>query len=113
VLLRRAAEEDDVATTWITASELFYGAAKSRTPAETRTQVLHFLATLPVLDLEMTSVQVFGDAKAELVRRGRRLEDADLLIGAIAVARKAIVVTGNTRHFERIPGVQLENWMHG
>lgn len=113
MLLRRAAEEDEVATTWITASELFYGAAKSKAPAETRVEVLRFLTTLPVLDLDLTSVQLFGNAKAELIRLGRRIEDADLLIGAIAVARDAIVVTGNTRHFQRIPGVRLENWILG
>ena len=113
MLLRRAAEEDEVATTWITASELFYGAAKSKAPTETRADVLRFLATLPVIDLDITSVQLFGNAKAELVRLGQRIEDADLLIGAIAVARDAVVVTGNTRHFQRIPGVRLESWMQG
>jgi tRNA(fMet)-specific endonuclease VapC len=55
----------------------------------------------------------YGAAKAQLVREVRRLEDADLFIGSIAVARGAIVVTGNTRHFGRIPGVRLENWMAG
>jgi tRNA(fMet)-specific endonuclease VapC len=34
-----------------------------------------------------------------------------LLIAAIAAAHQAVVVTGNTRHYERIPGVVLENWI--
>lgn len=111
MLLRRATVEDQVVTTWITAAELFYGAAKSRSPAEGRAAVLTFLASLPVLELEETAAQLFGEIKATLERQGRRLEDADLLIGSIAVARGAIVVTNNLRHYERIPGIRIESWM--
>ena len=108
---RRAATPDDVVTTWITAAELFYGAAKSRMPKHNHTMVTTFLTTLQVLGLDDTSVQIFGEAKALLERQGRRLADGDLLIGAIAVARNAPVVTGNRRHYERIPGVVVENWI--
>jgi tRNA(fMet)-specific endonuclease VapC len=102
-----------VATTWITAAELYYGAAKSRAPRDNRAAVADFLATLPVLGLDEVSVQIFGEAKALLERQGQRLADADLLIGAIAAARDGIVVTGNRRHYERIPGVRVEDWMRG
>jgi tRNA(fMet)-specific endonuclease VapC len=111
VLQRRAATPDQVVTTWITAAELFYGAAKSKMPKHNHTMVTKFLATLPVLGLDDTSVQIFGEAKALLERQGRRLDDADLFIGAIAVARTASVVTGNRHHYERIPGVHVENWI--
>ena len=100
-----------MATTWITAAELYYGAAKSTAPVKNRALVTSLLATLPVLGLDEASAQIFGEAKALLERQGRRLADADLLIGAIAVIRRAIVVTGNLRHYERIPGVTVENWI--
>lgn len=98
-------------TTWISAAELYYGAAKSNAPAKNRALVKRFLASLPILGLDEASVQIFGEAKALLERHGQRLADADLLIGAIAAAQRATVVTGNTRHYERIPGVALENWI--
>jgi predicted nucleic acid-binding protein len=101
-----------VATTWITATELYYGAAKSRAPEANRALVASFLATLLVLGLDEASAQIFGEAKALLERQGQRLADADLLIGAIAVVQGATVVTGNRRHYERIPGVAIENWIH-
>jgi tRNA(fMet)-specific endonuclease VapC len=91
---RRAGTQDEVVTTWITAAELFYGAAKSSAPAHNHTMVTSFLATLPVLGLDVAGVQVFGMTKALLERQGRRLDDADLFIGAIAVAQNATVVTG-------------------
>jgi tRNA(fMet)-specific endonuclease VapC len=99
VILRRAATSDDVVTTWITAAELYYGAAKTKAPENNRALATSFLATLPVLGLDEASVQVFGEAKALLERQGQRLADADLFTGAIAVAQGAIVVTGNTRHY--------------
>lgn len=113
VLERRTAETDEVVTTWITAAELFYGAAKSIAPEHNRTIVEGFLATLPVLGLDDAAVQIFGEAKARLERLGTRLDDADLLIGAIAAARRATIVTGNRRHYARIPGVAVEDWLRG
>jgi tRNA(fMet)-specific endonuclease VapC len=111
VIERRAATDDNVATTWITVAELHYGAAKSRAPEKNRGLAKSFLATLPILGLDEASAQIFGEAKAILEQRGQRLADADLFIGAIAVANRAIVVTGNRRHYERIPGVTLEDWI--
>lgn len=113
VLARRAAVPDQVATTWITAGELFYGAAKSKSPDGNRSVVASFLATLPVWGLDEACVQIFGEAKALLETQGRRLADADLFIGAIAAARRATVVTGNRRHYDRIPGVSVEDWIRG
>ena len=113
VIDRRAATPDDVATTWITAAELHYGAAKSIAPEKNRAVVTSFLATLPILGLDEASVQIFGEAKAVLERQGQRLADADLFIGAIAASRQATVVTGNKRHYERIPGVTVEDWIRG
>ena len=101
---------DEVATTIITACELYYGAAKSQKPTEGKRAVDSFLKTLRVLELCPYSSQFFGVFKANLESDGGGLADADLLIGSIARANSAVVVTGNTRHFERIPGLKLENW---
>lgn len=111
VIERRAATSDEVVTTWITAAELYYGAAKSSAPEKNRSTVGAFLLTLPILGLDELSVRIFGEAKALLERQGKRLADADLLIGAVAASRGATVVTGNRRHYERIPGVTVEDWM--
>ena len=111
VIERRRTVADDVATTWITASELAYGAGKSRAPERNTTLVTEFLATLPVLDLR--SALEFGRWKAMLERAGMRVADADLMIAAIALAHGASVVTGNRRHYERIQGLRIEDWIRG
>jgi tRNA(fMet)-specific endonuclease VapC len=111
VLERRAQTPGPVVTTWITAGELFYGAAKSKAPKTNQALVTRFLATLPVVGLSEASAAIFGETKALLEQKGQRLADADLLIAGIAVAIGAIVVTGNRRHYERIPGLTIENWI--
>lgn len=113
VIERRAATPEAVATTWIAAAELQYGAAKSKAPDKNRGLATSLLATMPVLGLDGGSARIFGETKALLEREGRRLADADLLIAAIAVANNATVVTGNRRHYERIPGVTVEDWIRG
>lgn len=113
VIATRRTVDDEVATTWITASELAYGAAKSRDPERNVTLVTEFLATLPVLGLDLPAALEFGRRKEQLERAGMRIADADLLIAAIALARGASVVTGNRRHYERIEGLRTEDWIRG
>lgn len=111
VIARRAVEPDTVNTTWVTAAELYFGAAKSVAPDENRVLVDAFLDSMEVLSPGLGAAQAFGHAKALLQRAGTPLADADLMIAGIAIAEGATVVTGNRRHFGRIPGVQLEDWI--
>lgn len=111
VLARREAERDDVATTWITACALAYGAANSSYPEQNRELVKAFLATLPVLSLSEDSAFLFGSQKARLRRAAITVADADLMIAAIAIVHGAMLVTGNLRHYNRIDGLSLEDWI--
>lgn len=111
VLARRQSEREELVTTWVSASELFFGAARSAKPDENAATVVRLLASLSVLGLDLGSARVFGEVKTTLARRGAIVADADLLIASVAISRGATVVTGNRKHFERIPGVVLEDWL--
>jgi tRNA(fMet)-specific endonuclease VapC len=111
VLQRRRSTLDRVATTWITACELAYGAANSRAPEPNQTLVTEFLSTLPILDFTMPAALLFGYHKARLRAAGTTVADADLMIAAIALAHGATLVTGNTRHYEGFEGLRLEDWI--
>ena len=111
---RRRTVADDVATTWIMASELAYGAGKSRAP-ERNNHTGHGVFSRPCRfwGLDLRSELEFGRWKAMLERAGMRVADADLTIAAIALAHGASVVTGNRRHCERIQDPRIEDWIRG
>jgi tRNA(fMet)-specific endonuclease VapC len=100
-----------VGTTWINACELSYGAANSREPERNQTLVTELLASLPILDFTLTASHLYGTHKARLRRAGTAPADADLMIAAIVLAHGAELVTGNRRHFERIDGLRIEDWI--
>lgn len=113
VIERRAAIIDVVATTWITACELSYGAEKSRHRNANAPLVTSFLATLPVLGLNLAAAEHFGRTKSQLESAGLRVADADLLIASVAMAGAATLVTGKRRHYDRITGLPVEDWIRG
>jgi tRNA(fMet)-specific endonuclease VapC len=111
VIAQRRAVYAPVVTTEITASELFYGAAKSKDPAGNRQVVLEFLRTLEVLPISLAGAQFFGGFKAQLQAAGNLIPDADLWIASISRSVRAKIVTGNTRHLARVPGVECVDWI--
>lgn len=113
VIDRRAETIDEVTTTWITACELSYGAAKSIDPEDNHRLVLAFLATLPAIGLSLSAAERFGRRKADLEKAGQRVADADLLIAAITLANGATLVTGNHKHYARIESLPIEDWIRG
>ena len=94
----------------ITVAELYYGAYNSNRVTENLARAEFFIQNLPVLPLNDTALRRFGELKAELRRTGQPIADFDLLIASVALAAGYILVTNNTRHYERITGLQLENW---
>jgi len=55
--------------------------------------------------------EIYGRLRADLERRGVPLNDTDLMIASIALRHDLTLVTGNPRHFSRLPGLKLENWL--
>ena len=100
-------------TSSITLGELIYGAYRLRERADPLLERLDgtLLSNLPTLPFDAAAARRYGEIRAELERRGTPLGDADLRIGAIALARGFTVVTGNVRHFQRIPDLLVENWL--
>jgi tRNA(fMet)-specific endonuclease VapC len=64
-----------------------------------------------VLGIDEPAADQFGRLKAILRRAGRLIGDIDVFIAGIALRHGLTVVTNNTGHFERIPGLPLENWL--
>lgn len=97
----------------ITLGELTYGALKSKRTHENLARVRRTGEILRVIDVSRAIVEVFAGLKADLETKSARLDDLDLLIGATALTYGYRLVTNNERHFRRIPGLEIENWIRG
>ena len=59
----------------------------------------------------LTCLRVYGKEKARLKSIGKIISDLDLFIGSSAIVNNVIMVTRNTREFERLEGITIENWI--
>ena len=66
--------------------------------------------TIEVLDFDASAAAHFGKLGAALARRGVPIGPLDTMIAAHAQALGRVLVTNDTRHFSRVPGLALENW---
>lgn len=114
-LVRRLASVDpeEQYTTSITLGELVFGA--HRVPDRTQDLLQRIDSVigpdLLVLPFDEPAARSYGIIRAALEQAGTSIGDADLRIAAIAIARDMTVVTANVRHFERVPGLPVENWI--
>ena len=95
----------------IVAGELAYGAAHSTRVESNRANLELFLSTVQVLPWGMNTIWMYAKEKSRLRKLGTPTGELDLLLGCQALAENAIFVTNNTREFERIEGLKLENWV--
>jgi tRNA(fMet)-specific endonuclease VapC len=108
-----------IATTIISRIEMLQGRMAYLLKAADSQQLLHAqqllertesaLARLPIMPLELTAAAEFD--RLRQVTALRKIGRADLLIAGIALANQATLVTRNLRHFERISGLRLANWL--
>jgi len=111
--LARVPPEDQF-TSSVTLGELLYGAHRStRTAALLERIEETLLPELPILPFDSGAARRYGELRAELERRGTPIGDADTRVASIALSRGLTVVTGNERHFQQVPGLQIENWLKG
>lgn len=97
-------------TSIIVASELRYGCAKKGSP-RLLSRIEAILDTIPVLPLDIPADTTYGKIRAGLEAAGQPIGMNDLLIAAQARALGLTLVTNNSREFNRIPGLKIENWL--
>lgn len=112
-LIRRLAgiPSSDQFTTAITMGELLYGAFR-RDSARLQGQVREMIrGALTVLPFDESAAEVYGPLRSRLEAAGRPLAEPDTRIASIALSRGLTLITGNVRHFDRVPGLAVENWL--
>jgi len=104
------AGRDSLAISTVTAAELAFGVAKSTRP-DSRAKLENFLSKFPILDWDQDAAWIYGNVRKALEAKGQRIGERDLLLACQALAMDATMVTNNTREFERVEGLKLENWV--
>ena len=99
-----------ISISMITYAELIFGAKRSQNEQKNMIKVNHIRDIYAIEDLNEGVIEVFADVKAKMFEKGIRIEDMDLLIAATAIYNELTLVTNNTKHFENIPNLKLENW---
>lgn len=102
------AEGDTVYTTTISMGEYYTGAYRSQDRDAKVAKAREFLKAFIPLTPDHESALLWGQLSVEL--KSNTIGDLDLLIASIALVNRQTLVTRNKKHFERVPGLQVEGW---
>lgn len=95
----------------ITLAELMHGAEKSSRVTENLMAIEDFSSRLDVLPYGSKAAQHYGAIRAQLEKLGRPIGVNDLHIAAHARSEGLVLVTNNAAEFERVPALEVENWV--
>lgn len=101
----------DAAISVITWGELLYGAEKSRHREKALQLLEEFKGLVPVLPMPETAGKVYGAVRALLESEGKPIGNNDLWIAVHAISAKLTIITNNEREFQRVPGLNVQNWV--
>ena len=93
----------------ITYAEVYEGLYYGRDPQRQERAFTDLLQALTVIGLDAAVARRFAMVRGDLRRQGQLIPDADIWIGVTAVEYRLMLVTGNRRHFERIPGLKISS----
>lgn len=99
-----------MSTCAVVKAELFFGAMKSINPAQSLSKQNGFLNQFVSLPFDDAAAEYYAQIRAHLAKVGTPIGPNDLLIAAIARAHNLTLVTHNTREFQRVPALALQDW---
>ena len=95
----------------ITLAELVHGSEKSLYPARNLSVLEDFCSRLTTLPYTPEAAYHYGSIRTALELAGLPIGVNDLHIAAHARSQGLTLVTNNTREFERVPGLLIDNWL--
>ena len=111
VLDKFNAHANQLAISPITLAELIHGIEKSAWPDKNRKVVEDFVSRVDVMQYTDKAAYHYGSIRASLARIGQPIGVNDLHIAAHARSEGMVLVTNNTKEFQRVEGLRLENWV--
>ncbi len=103
-------DPEELCISAITYAELMHGVEKSIAVERNRIAISLFLSPITILQFDEHAAEEYGRIKAELEKKGTPIGPMDTLIAGHAMSRGLILVTNNTREFDRVVGLTVEDW---
>jgi tRNA(fMet)-specific endonuclease VapC len=100
----------DLSLSPVTVAELVHGIYRARTPAVSqrrREYVEELVSLVPVYPVTNQTAWLMGQLEGEEAARGNLLPFNDLMIAVAAIEQGYAVLTGNLRHFQKVPGLRV------
>lgn len=105
--------EAEWAISSISSMELRYGMLRLEKNDSRRQYIASFLRDCPVVQFDLHAADRSADVRVSLELSGKSIGFYDPLIAGHALALGAILVTGNVKHFSKVPDLQTVNWLRG
>lgn len=106
-----ALHSSHVAISAISVLEVEYGLAREKAKARKWAPAMRaLLEAVKVLPIAAEDARAIASLRAALERQGKPIGAYDVLIAGSALARGLVLVTANSREFERVSGLRVENW---
>ncbi len=103
-------EPEEMCISSITYAELMHGVEKNLAVEKNKLALALFLSPFMVLDFDSYAAQEYGKIRADLEKKGTPIGPMDMLIAGHAKSKKVVLVTNNIREFERVEGLNVEDW---
>ena len=100
----------DICISSVTQAELVHGVEKSKAREKNRVALALLLANIEIMNFDSLAAESYGKIRADLEKAGTPIGPLDMMIAGHAKALGYTVVTNNTKEFERVKGLKLENW---
>lgn len=94
----------------ITLAELEFGVAKGQHIEKNTKALKSFISNFQVLSFDENAANEYGKIRAYLENNGNKIGAMDMLIAAHAKSENLILVTNNTREFNRVDGLHIQDW---
>lgn len=106
----KAHKAEDICISSITYAELMHGVEKNVNPSKKRLGLMLFLSNISVLDFDQKAAEEYGKIRVALEKNRNVIGPMDILIAAHGKSLGMTIVTNNTREFERVEGLKVEDW---
>lgn len=102
---------DTICISIITYAELMYGVERSSSKRINHAVIKNFTKYLDVIQWDLEAADCYAVIRTELEKKGTPIGAMDMMMSAHSQSIDAVLVTNNQKHFSKVKGLKIENWV--